>query len=98
HLSGRTIAVDDDSFLILNPGRVYSTSIRATQPVESLTIAFQPELINAMVQPPDFIENLQPHDATVSPVLKFIRAHLWRGLVDEDWYEEQVIFLLERMH
>ena len=97
HLSGRTIAVDDDSFLILNPGRSYSTSIRATQPVESLTICFRPGLMDAE-QSADFIENLQPHEGTVSPVLKFIRAHLARGLIDEDWYEEQLVFLLERMH
>jgi AraC-like DNA-binding protein len=97
HLPGRTIAIDDDSFLILNPGRVYSTSIRATQPVESLTICFEPGLIGAAEHAPEFIENLQSHDGTVSPVLKFIRAHLWRGLLDEDWYEEQLVFLLERM-
>jgi AraC family transcriptional regulator len=33
----------------------------------------------------------------VSPVLRFIRAHLARGLTDEGWYEEQLVFLLERM-
>ena len=52
---------------------------------------------NEPVGAPDFIEHLQPHDATVSPILKFIRAHLWRGVVDEHWYEEQMVFLLERM-
>jgi AraC family transcriptional regulator len=116
HFNGRTIAVDDDSYLILNRGRLYSTSIRATQPVESLTVCFQPELIElvhgesassieqvldrgggAGERSPDFIENLQAHEGTVTPVLKFIRAHLWRGLNDEAWYEEQLIFLLERM-
>jgi len=101
HFNGRTIAVDDDSFLILNHGRIYSTSIRATQPVESLTVCFQPDLIRLVnsetESSTEFIENLQPHEGAVSPVLKFIRAHLWRGLVDEGWYEEQLIFLLERM-
>jgi AraC family transcriptional regulator len=116
HLSGRSVAVDDDSFLILNPNRIYSTSIRATQPVESLTVCFHPGLVSAIVSDTestieqlldrgsgesahsmDFIENLQAHEGTVSPILKFIRAHLWRGIVDEDWYEEQAGFLLERM-
>jgi AraC family transcriptional regulator len=116
HLDGRTIAVDDDSFLILNGGQNYSTSIRATQPVESLTICFQPELIGRVDSLAEdsiekmldrgssttecasaFIENLQPHEGTVSPVLKFIRAHLWRGLTDEAWYDEQLLFLFERM-
>jgi AraC family transcriptional regulator len=116
HVNGRTVAVDDDSFLILNHGRIYSTSIRARHPVESLTICFEPALIES---PPngaatsieqaldrgcstaepstDFIENLQPHEATVSPVLRFIRAHLSRGHIDAAWYEEQLVFLLERM-
>jgi AraC family transcriptional regulator len=116
HVNGRTVAVDDDSFLILNQGRVYSTSIRAAHPVESLTICFEPALIEPITNEvtavieqaldrgsssakpsSDFIENLQPHEATVSPILRFIRAHLSRGLADEAWYEEQLVFLLERM-
>lgn len=116
YVDGRSIVVDDDNFLILNHGRTCATSIRANEPVESLTICFRPELagivqaeagvsIEAALDkagdsaaiPPEFVENLQPHDGTVSPVLRFIRAHLWRGLADEAWYEEQLIFLLERM-
>jgi AraC-like DNA-binding protein len=116
HVEGRCIAVDDDNFLVLNHGRMCATSIRATQPVESLTICFRPELVGLVQgegevpleaaldrggasapQETEFIESLQPHDGVVSPVLKFIRAHLWRGLVDEAWYEEQLVFLLERM-
>lgn len=46
---------------------------------------------------PDFIENLQPHDSCVTPVLQFIRAHALQGLEDAAWYEEQLHFLLERM-
>jgi len=95
HVDGRKIAVDDDNFLILNHGRTCSTSIRAAHPVESLTICFRPDLVGACEQ--EFIENLQPHDRAVSPVLRFIRAHLERGVVDEAWYEEQLVFLLERM-
>lgn len=116
HVNGRTVAVDDDNFLILNQGQNYSTSIRALQPVESLAICFRPDLLEqvhrdsaasieqaldrseAVVErPPGFIENLQPNDRTVSPVLRFIRAHLRRGVTDEAWYDEQLVFLLERM-
>jgi AraC family transcriptional regulator len=46
---------------------------------------------------PEFIENLQPHDRCVTPVLRFIRAHALQGLDDDSWYEEQLHFLLERM-
>jgi AraC family transcriptional regulator len=115
-VNGRTIAVDDDNYLILNHGRLYSTSVHALHPVETLAICFRPELVRrtygAMAtsvdqalstgdavgeRTADFSENLQPHDKTVSPVLRYIRAHLLQGLADEAWYEEQLIFLLERM-
>ncbi len=46
---------------------------------------------------PEFIENLQSHDSCVTPVLQFIRAHALQGLEDDEWYEEQLHFLLERM-
>ena len=49
------------------------------------------------VAEPEFIENLQPHDRCITPVLRFIRAHALQGLDDESWYEEQLHFLLERM-
>ncbi len=116
HVNGRTIAVDDDNYLILNHGRLYSTMIRALHPVETLAICFRPELVqraySAMAASVEqalltdeaageraaaFTENLQPHDRIVSPVLRYIRAHVLQGLDDEAWYEEQLIFLLERM-
>jgi AraC family transcriptional regulator len=112
----RCVGVDDDNFLILNHGRVYSTSIRAQWPVESLAICFRPGLAQetcaamamsieraleqgAAIDPvgPEFAESLQPHDQLVSPVLRFIRAHLLLGVRDEAWYEEQLHFLLARM-
>jgi AraC-like DNA-binding protein len=46
---------------------------------------------------PEFVECLYPHDQTVSPVLRFIKAHLARGVLEESWYEEQLMFLLARM-
>jgi AraC family transcriptional regulator len=116
HVGGRTLGVDDDTFLILNRGRTYSTSIRADYPVESLAICFRPGLAEAAYaalsvslakalaegaglpeRTIEFSENLQVHDRLVSPVLRFIKAHVAQGLEDEGWYEEQLHFLLERM-
>jgi AraC family transcriptional regulator len=116
HVGGRTVGVDDDTFLILNQGRMYSTSIRAEYPVESLAICFRPGLAAAAYaamsvslakaltdgaglpeRTIEFSENLQAHDRLVSPVLRFIKAHVAQGLEDEGWYEEQLHFLLERM-
>ena len=115
-IGARCVGVDDDNFLILNHGRIYSSSINAAWPVESLAICFRPELVEqayaAMTVPLaraleqgmasdsvslEFPESLQPHDKLVSPVLRFIRAHLLLGVVDEAWYEEQLHFLLARM-
>ena len=113
---GRTVAVDDDSFLILNNGRVVTTQIDAPQPVESFAIYFGPALVehtygaltlsiekalergDAVVErSAEFLETLHPHDKLVSPVLRFIRLHVLRGVDDEAWYDEQLSFLLERM-
>jgi AraC-like DNA-binding protein len=116
HVNGRTLAVDDDNFLILNHGQIYSTSINSVHPVESLAICFKPEMaeqayseVSASIEQalargdapaertPDFMENLHPHENSVSPVLRFIRAHASSGIVDESWYDEQLVFLLARM-
>ena len=86
HVDGRTIGVDDDNFLILNHGRIYSTSIRSEQPVESLAICFSPRLVEQIHfegRSSQFLEHLRPHDAVVSPVLHSIRQALARGCKDE---------------
>jgi AraC family transcriptional regulator len=101
HVDGRTIGVDDDNFFILNHGRIYSTSIRSEQPVESLAICFSPRLVEQIHfegRNSQFLEHLRPHDAVVSPVLQSIRQALAQGCEDEAWYDEQLTVLLARMH
>jgi AraC family transcriptional regulator len=101
HVDGRTIGVDDDNFLILNHGRIYSTSIRSEQPVESLAICFSPRLVEQIHfegRSSQFLEHLRPHDAVVGPALQSIRQALARGCQDEAWYEEQLTLLLACMH
>jgi AraC family transcriptional regulator len=44
-----------------------------------------------------FSTHLRTHDRSVTPVLLFIRRHCDSGLEDPMWYEEQLMFLLERM-
>ena len=100
HVDGRTIGVDDDNFLILNHGRIYSTSIASAQPVESLAICFSPRLVEQIHFEgcsSQFLEHLRPHDAQVSPVLHAIREALEAGCADEAWYDEQLTVLLARM-
>lgn len=48
-IDGRTLAVDDDNYLILNDGRTYGSSIDAPSPVESFSIFFRPGLLEGML-------------------------------------------------
>ena len=72
HVDGRTIGVDDDNFLILNHGRIYDQHPqRAAGRVAG--DLFQPAAGRADplrgAAAAEFLENLRPHDAAVSPVL-----------------------------
>ena len=115
-IDGRSIAVDDDSYLILNDGRTYGSLIDAPEAVESFSIFFRPGLLDtvrgALRTPPtrlldveedtrsptlEFPEELTAHDHSVTPVLRFIRHYIRQGVVDEQWYEEQLHFLAERL-
>jgi len=41
-IDGRRVAVDDETFLILNDGRVYASCLQSRRPVTSFTIFFRP--------------------------------------------------------
>jgi AraC family transcriptional regulator len=45
----------------------------------------------------EFAERLYEHDRLVSPVLRYIRGAVDSGLDDEQWFDEQLQFLLSRM-
>jgi AraC-like DNA-binding protein len=114
-IDGRSIAVDDDSFLILNDNRIYGSRFDPGTELESFSIFFRPgmaeEVLGALQtsveraldraadsqQAVEFSETLQPHDSTVSPVLRYIHYGVRSGIEDGDWYEEQLQFLLGRM-
>ena len=115
-IGGRTVAVDDDTYLILNDRQKYGSVIRSDRDVESFSIFFRPGLLEetlgaasvdnehmlerhgpTMLQSPEFLERLNPHDSTVTPILRFIRHHLRIGVDDEHWCEEQLQILAVRM-
>lgn len=116
YLDGRTVAVDDDNYLIVNDERTYASALVSGDPVHTFSVFFRPglpeETLGALLIPSDrvldageepagrtveFTEQLHPHDALVTPLLRYIALHVDRELEDEMWYEEQLSFLLERM-
>jgi len=115
-IGGRSVAVDDDNYLLLNDGRTYGSLIHAEREVESFSIFFRPGLLGEVlaelsVPPPraletsepvgvpsvEFDERLFPHDGTVTPVMRYLRHHILAGVDDEQWYEEQLHVLAERL-
>jgi AraC family transcriptional regulator len=115
-VDGRRVAVDDDTFLILNHGRTYASRVRANAPLHSFSIFFRPGMADEVLrtlsrtdeelldEPFDrshvsveFAEYCRRHDSRVTPVLRHIHRHVTAGLDDEQWYEEQLYFLLRRM-
>ena len=113
-IDGRRLAVDDETYLVLNDRRTYASRLDSRTPVISFAIFFRPGMAEevarchaaaaaALLDDPaaaracEFGESLRLHDARISPVLRFIRHHVERGVDDEDWYEEQLYFLLGRM-
>ena len=116
-IDGRRVAVNDDTFLLLNDGRTYGSSLKNHSPVTSFAIFFRPGMAEEvrhshanetevlLEQPdevvrevPEFCERVRPHDRIVTPVLRFIHRQIEAGLTDELWLEEQLYFLLQRMH
>ena len=115
-IDGRSIAVDDDCYLILNDNRTYGSQFESGVEIESFSVFFRPGLAEEVFgaigktveraladggtespRTAEFDETLQPHDAAVSPVLRYIQHAVNAGVEDAGWYEEQFQFLLERM-
>jgi AraC family transcriptional regulator len=115
YIDGRRVAVDDDTFMILNDGRTYGSRIKNPAPVKSFSIFFRPgmaeEVARTLLAPPErlleqtaesrmspqFSEHVRRHDRVITPILRFIGHHVEEGIDDEQWYEEQLYFLLTRM-
>ena len=42
HIDGRTVAVDDDNYLVINDGGQYASSLESAQPLHTFSIFFRP--------------------------------------------------------
>jgi AraC family transcriptional regulator len=115
-LGGRTLVLDDDTYLFVNEGRSYDVRFSSALPMQSFAVYFRRGLADEVLAglevpleaqldgdgtsalyPILFDEHLQSHDSLVSPVLRFMERHLDLGVSEPSWYEEQLVFLLERM-
>jgi AraC family transcriptional regulator len=70
-VDGRHLAVDDDTFLILNAGRRYASRIDEVNPVHTFSIFFEPrlaeEVLRTLTLPPETLLDNPPDDVG-SPV------------------------------
>jgi AraC family transcriptional regulator len=115
-IAGRSLVVDDDTYLFVNEGRNYDVRFTSASPLQAFAVYFRrglpDQVLSSLSAPPEsqldaeavpalypvvFDEHLQSHDSLVSPVLRFMERHLDLGVTEPAWYEEQLIFLLERM-
>ena len=115
-VDGRRIAVDDETFLILNDDRTYASQLLSSTPVTSFSIFFRPGMAQEVARTHalptellmeerrgvrsdgvEFPEQLRAHDRLITPVLRFIHHQVEAGVCDEDWLEEQLYSLLQRM-
>ena len=79
-VDGRRLAVDDDSWLILNDGRRYASALHAARPVHSFSIFFRPrlaeEVLQAIAAPPGrVLEDPAPRGADAVVFSEHLRRH-----------------------
>jgi AraC-like DNA-binding protein len=79
-LDGRTVAVDDDNYLIVNDRRTYASTLISNQPVHTASIFFRPglpeESLGALLTPADRV--LDSGDEPVQRAVEFteqLRPH-----------------------
>ena len=104
-VAGRTMVLDDETYLFINEGRSYDVRFASGSPLQSFAVYLRRGLAAEVLAgldvlpllPVMFDEHLQSHDSVVSPVLRFMERQLALGVMDPAWYEEQLAFLLERM-
>ena len=67
----RTVAVDDDTWLLVNDRRTYRSALKSTQPVHSFSIFFRPghaeETLGALLAPEDRMFESRDDDTPRSP-------------------------------
>jgi AraC family transcriptional regulator len=108
----RSVALDDDTYLFINEGRSYDVRFASAAGMQSFAVYIRrglaAQVFASLRAPADELdvepaaavtvdEHLRIHDSIVSPVLRFLERHVDASAAEPAWYEEQVVFLLERM-
>jgi len=100
--AGRSSRIDDDTYLVLEPGEPFTLRAGGSACIELLSVFIDDILIrtaaeSALVTHTRFPEELQSHDTLVSPVLRFLRHHAVVAREDAAWRDEQLRFLAQRL-
>jgi AraC family transcriptional regulator len=80
HIDGRTVAVDDDTYLVLNDGRQYASTLASSRPIHTFSIFFRPgmaeETLGDMLTPCDRLLERGPEPARRSvEFAEYLRPH-----------------------
>ena len=104
---GRTVCVDDDVYLVLDPASRYSYRLRSLGTARCLMVCFPPWMVAASAIPDELsptdesprlvVEQLASHDAIVTPELRRVESACLAGVVEPEWYRQQIAVLLSRM-
>lgn len=106
----RTLTVDDDVYLVLDPASRYSYRLRSLSTARCMMVCFPPRMVSAAANaisdeldelpaacPPRIDEKLAPHDALVTPELRRIEYAGVEGAAGPEWHRQQMAVLLARV-
>ena len=116
YVDRRRLTVTDETYLVLNENREYSSVLDAPAEAFSFCVFFKPGFANEIaassrmnvaqaldagtepkLAPVEFSEHLRRHERSISILLRYLCHHVRSGVTDMNWYDEQFIFLLERL-
>jgi AraC-like DNA-binding protein len=110
-VNDRELRLDDDVFIVLNAGRRIGPAGPSDSQAKLLSVYFAPQRVlqaverrgrsarggDAQHDSLEFLEHLREHDRPIASVMRYLAHHVREGVADQEWYEEQILFLLRRL-